>query len=148
MVYFKRMLRKSLKLKALVYYLVFAMTVISVLPRVASAGVVPTRKAVEGQSETSNRQADLELITKAFNSENGRIALKQAGITTEQLHSYLGQLSDAQLKQVADMLRAQIPAGGDAESVVWALILLILLLFLIFLLLDITGVYKLPHRRG
>lgn len=145
MIHFKKMLKKNLKLRALVYYLAFAMTLISVLPRIASASAVPTRKAVEGQS---NRQADLELITKAFNSENGQTALKQVGITNEQFHSYLGQLSDAQLKQVADMLRAQIPAGGDAESVVWALILLILVLFLIFLLLDITGVYKLPHRRG
>lgn len=145
MIHFKRMLKKNLKLRALVYYLAFAMTLISVLPRIASASAVPTRKAVEGQN---NRQADLELITKAFNSENGQTALKQVGITNEQFHSYLGQLSDAQLKQVADMLRAQIPAGGDAESVVWALILLILVLFLIFLLLDITGVYKLPHRRG
>jgi hypothetical protein len=145
MIHFKRMLKENLKLRALVYYLAFAMTLISVLPRIASASAVPTRKAVEGQS---NRQADLELITKAFNSENGQTALKQVGITNEQFHSYLGQLSDAQLKQVADMLRAQIPAGGDAESVVWALILLILVLFLIFLLLDITGVYKLPHRRG
>lgn len=147
MILFKKMLKKNFRLKALVYYLVFAMAVISVLPRISSAGV-PTRKTVEGQTSTSNRQADLELITKAFGSENGQIALKQIGITNEQFHFYLGQLSDAQLKQVADMLRAQIPAGGDAESVVWALILLVLLLFLIFLLLDITGVYKLPHRRG
>lgn len=145
MIHFKRKLKKNLKLRVLLYYLAFAMTVISVLPRIASASAVPTRKAMEGQS---NRQADLELITKAFNSENGQTALNRVGITNEQFNSYLGQLSDAQLKQVADMLRAQIPAGGDAESVVWALILLILVLFLIFLLLDITGVYKLPHRRG
>lgn len=149
MIHFKKMLRRSFKFQALVYYLAFAMALITVLPGKGEASMVPTRKSVEADvtSQQFDRAGDMILVLKVLDSPNGKKALAQVGVTRSEMETYLGKLTDAQLNLVANKIRAQIPAGGSAEGVFWGLMAVLLILFIVFLILDITGVYKLPFRR-
>ncbi len=149
MIGFKRMLKKSIRFKVLVYYLAFAMALLTGLPGSSSASTVPTAKSLAADSQVKyDRDADMALIVAALQTENGQTALKQADLTMEEFQGYLGQLNDAQLNLVAEKIRAEMPAGGHAEGLFWAVITVLVLLFIIFLVLDLTGVYKLPFRRG
>ena len=145
MIYFKRMLRRSFKFHLLVYYLAFAMALISSVPRVGQAGTVPTDKSA--QTGQFDRATNMAQILQAYNTQNGQLALKRAGMSADQFQAYLNRLNDSQLNLVAGKLRASAIPGGDGEGIFWALISLLIILFIIFLILDLTGIYKFPLRR-
>lgn len=145
MIGFKKTLRKSLKMRVLVYYLVLAIAVITGIPGPTSASVVPTDKSLEiNVSDRFDREADMALIQIAFATENGQRALSYVGITTETFDGYLTKLSDAQINLLAGKLRAEMPAGGKVHGMILTLLLITILVFII---LDVTEVYKLPFRR-
>lgn len=145
----KRMFGKT-RFKVLAVYLVLALTLITVAPRQADATTIPTRASVEAAAVPGDfdRKAEIGLIMTVLKTENGQATMRDVGVTAEQMEIYLNKLSDAQLNAVSSKVKAQLPPGGDVGGIVWGVITVLVILILVFIFLDITGLYKLPFRRG
>jgi len=130
----------SLRMKALVFYLAFAMASITCIPSMGTAGTVPTQNTVNATAAQSyDREADMALIRAALGSQAGKIAMTRVGVTQQKMETNLSNLSDAQLRLVSEKLRASLPAGGDVEIVIWGvggLVLVIIVVVVIILILS------------
>ena len=123
--------------KCLTWYLVAAMLVIGITPRVY-AGFSPSE--VVGLSP-AERSADLKAVQKFLEMKMVRERLKELGFTQEEIQSRLGQLSDQQLHQIA--LKAdELQVGGDALGVVVALLVIAILVVILIWLLQHKIVIK------
>ena len=140
MIKFKRLFKSSLRMKALTFYLAFVLAVIASIPSIGSAGTIPTQKSKDAKaSPVYDREADTALIVGALSSDNGRIAMAKVGVTMQEMQVYVGNLNDAQLRLVAEKLRAEMPAGGD--GLIWGLVGLAVLVLVIIV---IWKIYKKP----
>jgi len=115
--------------KGIVWYMVVAMFVIGITPRVY-AGFVPSERLVLAPGE---RSADLGRIQKFLEMKMVRERLKDLGFNSEEIQGKLKDLNDQQLHQMA-MKVDELKVAGDGAGIVVGLILIALLIVLIIYL--------------
>ena len=122
---------KILFRKWIIWYLVMAMFVIGITPKVY-AGFSPSE--VIGLSP-AERSSDLQKVQKFLEMKMVRERLKEYGLTQDEITARLGELSDQQIHQLAlkvDDLR--VAADGGLGIIVALLVIAILVVILIMLL--------------
>lgn len=123
-------MRTPLK-KWIVWYLVAALFVIGITPRVY-AGFAPT----EGFALTSGERAsNLDKVQKFLEMKMVRERLKDLGFTPEEIQGKLNDLNDQQLHQVA-MKMDDLKVGGDSGLGIVIAILVIVILVIIIVQLS------------
>ncbi len=117
-------------MKQVTWYLVVAMFIIGIAPRV-DAGLAPSEVIALSQVD---RQADLNKIQKVLETKMIRDRLEQYGLTQDEVNARLSQLSDQQMHEFALQLD-NLKVGGDGLGIVIALlviaILVVILLYLV-----------------
>jgi len=124
-------MRIALK-KWITWYLVLAMFVIGITPKVY-AGFSPSD--VVGLSP-AERSSDLKKIQKFLETKMVRERLKELGLTPEEIQTRLSQLSDQQIHQLALKLDELMVGGNDVLGVI---ILILVIAILVVLLIQLTG---------
>ncbi len=119
-------------MKQLSWYLVIAMFIIGITPRV-DAGLVPSEIISIVQHD---RESDLEKIQKTIETKAISERLKQLGLTNEEISKRLNLLSDSQIHQIALEIDNIKVGQGDALGVIIALLVIAIL---VVLLLNLTG---------
>ena len=118
-------MRTPLK-KWIVWYLVAALFVIGITPRVY-AGFAPS----EGFALTSGERAsNLDKVQKFLEMKMVRERLKDLGFTPEEIQGKLNDLNDQQLHQLA-MKMDDLKVGGDGLGIVIAILVIIILVIII-----------------
>ena len=107
-------------MKHVTWYLVVAMFVIGITPRVY-AGFSPSE--VVGVSPI-DRGSDLGKIQNAIETKMSGERLKQFGLTPDEIQKKLSQLSDQQIHQLALQLD-ELKVGGDAGWTVLGIIIVL-----------------------
>ncbi|OGP90194.1 MAG: hypothetical protein A2157_13525 [Deltaproteobacteria bacterium RBG_16_47_11] len=107
-------------MKHVTWYLVVAMFVIGITPRVY-AGFSPSE--VVGVSPI-DRGSDLGKIQNAIETKMIGERLKQIGLTPDEIQKKLSQLSDQQIHQLALQLD-ELKVGGDAGWTVLGIIIVL-----------------------
>jgi len=117
-------------MKQIAWYLVVAMFVIGIAPRV-DAGLASSEVVTLMQVD---RQADLGKIQKVLETKMISDRLEQYGLTRDEINARLAQLSDQQMHNFALQLD-DLKVGGDGFGIVIALlviaILVVILLYLV-----------------
>ncbi|MEW6615105.1 MAG: PA2779 family protein [Thermodesulfobacteriota bacterium] len=125
-----RMMRMPF-MKQVVWYLVFAMFIIGIVPRVeasfaSSEAVVITKAA---------RASDMEGVQKVLETKIIKERLEKLGFTQDEISNRLSQLSDYQIHKLALQLD-DLKVGGDGLGVVIAILVIAIL---VVILLHLTG---------
>jgi hypothetical protein len=123
---------KKTLMKHVTWYLVVAMFVIGITPRVY-AGFSPSE--VVGLSQV-DRGSDLQKIQNVIEAKMIGERLKQMGFTPEEIQKKLSQLSDQQIHQLTLQLD-ELKVGGDAGWTVLGII--IVLAAIAVLVIYLTG---------
>jgi len=123
---------KTIFMKHVTWYLVVAMFVIGITPRVY-AGFSPSE--VVGFSPI-DRASDLGKIQNAIETKMIGERLKQIGLTPDEIQKKLSQLSDQQIHQLAQRLN-ELRVGGDSGWV--ALGIVITLVAIAVLVIYLSG---------
>ena len=124
--------------KWITWYLVMAMFVIGITPRVY-AGFSPSE--VIGLTPVE-RSADLQKVQKFLEMKMVRERLKEMGLIPEEVQSRLDQLSDPQIHEIALKLD-DLQVGGDSGlGIVIALLVIIILVIILIHLLGHRIVIK------
>lgn len=122
---------KALMMRYVCGYLVVAMFVMGIIPRVY-AGLSPS----EAISILSfDRSSDLDKIRKVLETKMIAERLKAFGFTPDEIEKRLSQLSNEQIHQLALHLD-EIKVGGDGWAVV---IVLLLVAILVGVIIYVTG---------
>ena len=119
-------------MKHISWYLVAAMFIISIAPKV-DAGFSPSEILALSQVE---RTADLQKIQKVLEVKAVSERLKQFGLTQDEIQTRLVSLSDQQIHQVAVQLDDLKIGRGDALGLIIALLVIAVL---VIVLLKLTG---------
>jgi len=119
-------------MKHISWYLVIAMFIISIAPRV-EAGFSPSEIISFAKAE---RAADLEKIQKVLEVKAISERLKQLGLTQNEIQQRLAQLSDQQVHQIALQLDNIKVGQDDALTIIIALLVIAIL---VVILLKLTG---------
>ena len=117
--------------KWITWYLVMAMFVIGITPRVF-AGFSPSEFTSLGPAE---RAAEVEKIQKFLEMKVVRERLQELGFTPDEIQSRLNQLSDPQIHQLALQVD-KLKVGGDAAGVI---IVLLVIAILVIVIIQLTG---------
>ena len=117
--------------KWITWYLVMAMFVIGITPRVY-AGFSPSEVIALSPAE---RSADVQKIQKFLEMKKVRERLQEFGLTPDEIQARLSQLSDQQIHQLALKLD-DLKVGGDALGFI---IVLLVIVILVILILQVTG---------
>ncbi len=112
--------------RCLVGYLVLAMFLIGIAPRVEAA-FSPSEVLLLGPSV---RAADLEKIQVVLENKLVRQRLQDLGYTAEEITTRLSQLSDQEVHSIAQKLD-DLKVGGDGLGIVIAVLVIIALVILI-----------------
>lgn len=112
-------------------YLVFAMSIIAITPRV-EAGMVPSQLI---QTATFDREADIERIQKVLEMKVIKDRLESFGYTPNEIRQRLDSLTDHQIHQLAQQID-ELRVGGDGLGVVVTLLVIVILVLVI---LHLTG---------
>jgi hypothetical protein len=123
---------KSLWIKMLSCYLVVAMFVLGITPRLY-AGFSPSEAV---SNLTFDRSSDLEKIRKVLEMKMVRERLKNFGFTPEEIEKKLSQLDDQQIHQLALNLD-ELKVGGNVW--VWVLVILLLAAIGVIVYLVVTS---------
>jgi hypothetical protein len=115
--------------KWITWYLVMAMFVIGITPRVY-AGFSPSEIMALSPAE---RSADVQKVQKFLEMKLVRERLKELGFTSDEIQSRLNQLSDPQIHQLALQVDNLKVGGNGWEVVVAILVIVILVLIIIWL---------------
>lgn len=118
--------------KWVTWYLVVAMFIIGITPRVY-AGFSPSEVIALSPAE---RASDLQKIQKFLEMKMVRERLKELGLTADEIQARLDQLNDQQLHQLAIKLDDLNVAGNDVLGII---ILLLVIAILVVLLIQLTG---------
>ena len=113
------------------WYLVVAMVIISIAPRV-EAGFAPS-EIIDLKPE--DRTADIEKIQNVLETKAVSERLSQFGLNQDEIAERLSQLSDEQIHQLALQLD-DLRVGQDAAGVIIAVLVIIILIIVI---LQLTG---------
>ncbi|HMK60721.1 MAG TPA: PA2779 family protein [Dissulfurispiraceae bacterium] len=119
-------------MKQVAWYLVVAMFVIGIAPRV-DAGLAPSEVIALAQTD---RQADLASIQKVLESKMIRERLEQYGLTQSEVEARLSQMSDQQIHSFALQLD-DLKVGGDGALGV--IIALLIIAILVIVIINLTG---------
>ena len=117
--------------KWITWYLVAAMFVIGITPRVY-AGFSPSEFTSLAPAE---RSIELQKIQKFLEMKLVRERLKEFGFTPDEIQSRLTQLSDPQIHQLALQVD-NLKVGGDGWEV---LIALLVIAILVLIIIWLTG---------
>jgi hypothetical protein len=123
--------------KWITWYLVLAMFVIGITPRVY-AGFSPSEIMTLSPAE---RSGEVKKIQKFLETKMVRERLKDFGFTTEEIQTRLDQMSDQQIHQIARHLDT-LEVGGDGLGVVIAILVIAILVIIIIQLLGHRIVIK------
>ena len=118
--------------KWITWYLVVAMFVIGITPRVY-AGFSPSAGIRLSPEE---RTSDLQKVQNFLEMKLVRERLKDLGLSADEIQSRLSQASDSQIHQLALQLDDLKVAGDDFLGIV---ILLLVIAILVVLLIQLTG---------
>ena len=118
-------------MRQVAWYLVFAMFIIGIAPKV-DAALAPSEVVALSQVD---RQADLGKIQKVLETKMIKERLVQYGMTQDEVNTRLSQLSDQQLHKFALQID-DLKVGGDGLGIVIALLVIALLVVLI---ITLTG---------
>jgi hypothetical protein len=110
-------------LKEISWYLVFAMFIIGIAPRV-DAAMAPSALIASSPLE---RAADLAEIQRVLEMKVVKERLKNLGFSAEEVRARLDQLSDHQVHQFAQQID-DLKVGTDAGGVIIALIIIVLII--------------------
>ena len=121
---------KVLFRKWIIWYLVMAMFVIGITPKVY-AGFAPSE--VIGLSP-AERSSDLQKIQKFLEMKMVRERLKEFGLTQDEIQTRLGQLSDPQIHQLAIKVDDLRVAADDGLGIIIALLVIAILVIVIIML--------------
>ena len=124
--------------KWITWYLVVAMFVIGITPRVY-AGFSPSEVINLSPAE---RSADLRKVQKFLEMKMVRERLKELGLTREEIQSRMDQISDRQLHQLALKLDDLRAAGDDGLGILIGLLVIAILVVILVLLLQHRIVIK------
>ena len=119
-------------MKQISWYLVVAMFIIGIAPRV-DAGLAPSEIIALSQTD---RAEDLTKIQKVLELKAISERLTQLGLAQEEIKNRLDRLSDQQIHQAALQLDDLKVGQGDALGIVIALLVIAILLVI---LLNLTG---------
>jgi len=119
-------------MKQISWYLVVAMFIIGIAPRV-DAGLSPSEIIALSQTD---RDADIAKIQKVLELKAVSERLTQLGLAQEEIKTRLDQLSDQQIHQAALQLDDLKVGQGDAFGIIIALLVIAILLVV---LLTLTG---------
>ena len=117
--------------KYVVWYLVVAMFVIGIAPRLEAA-FTPSETLM---LSPSMRAADVEKIQAALELKLVKQRLQDLGFSAEEITTRLSQLTDEQTHSIASRLD-DLKVGGDGLGVVIAILVIIVLVIVI---LQLTG---------
>jgi len=123
----RRLLRKWLT-----WYLVVAMFVIGITPRVY-AGFSPSEAIRLSPAE---RSSELQKIQKFLETKMVRERFKELGLSADEIQARLSQFSDSQIHQLALKLDELKVAGDDFLGVI---ILLLVIAILVIIIIQLTG---------
>ena len=118
-------------MKHVAWYLVIAMFIIGIAPRV-DAGLVESAITPLMQVD---RTTELEKIQNFLETKAVSKRLGQFGYSQEEVQNRLTQLSDQQIHQIATKLD-DLKIGGDGVGVVIAILIVVILVIVI---LQLTG---------
>ena len=118
-------------MKHVAWYLVIAMFIIGIAPRV-DAGLVGSEITSLAQVD---RTAELEKIQNFLETKAVSKRLGQFGYSQEEVQNRLTQLSDQQIHQIATKLD-DLKIGGDGVGVLIAVLVIVILVIVI---LQLTG---------
>ena len=121
----------------IIWYLVIAMFVIGITPRVY-AGFSPS----EVISLSHERSADLQKVQKFLEMKMVRERLKEYGFGQEEISARLEQLSDQQIHQLALKVDDLTVAADDGLGIIVALLVIAILVVILVLLLGHKVVIK------
>ncbi|MEK8089421.1 PA2779 family protein [Thermithiobacillus plumbiphilus] len=107
----------------------------------AQAAMVGSESVID---QTSN-SADRERLRSFLAREDVQKAMEKQGVSPAEALARVDSLSDAEVDRIAGKLDA-LPAGGDAGSIVGAIVLIFFVL-LITDLLGLTHVYPFVYHR-
>ena len=122
----------KLCMKYISWYLVLAIFVMGIVPRVY-AGFSPSEVVALSQID---RSADLDKIQKILEMKLVKERLNNLGLSNDEIQSRLGQLSDQQIHQLALQLDG-LEVGGDSTVAIVIIVLLVIALG-IFIYLYLT----------
>ena len=118
--------------KCIIWYLVAAMFIIGIAPRVY-AGFSPSEAVAFSSAE---RASELKQIQKFLEMKMVRERLRELGLSPDEIQARLNQFSDPQIHQLALQLDDLKVAGDDFLGVI---ILLLVIAVLVVLLIQLTG---------
>ncbi len=124
--------------KGIIWYLVVAMFVIGITPRVY-AGFSPSE--VIGLSP-AERSSDLQKIQKFLEMKMVGERLKEFGLTQDEIQTRLTQLSDPQIHQLALKVDDLRVAADDGLGIIIALLVIAILVIIIIMLTGHRVVVK------
>lgn len=119
-------------MKQVAWYLVVAMFVIGVAPRL-DAGMAPSEIIAAGQFD---RSADLDQVRKVLEMKMVRDRLEKLGYTVDEISTRLDDLSDEQVHQIARHID-DLRVGQD--SAVGIIIGILVVIILVIVILNLTG---------
>ena len=119
-------------MKHISWYLVVAMFIIAIVPRV-DAGLAPSEVIRLASVE---RSADLQKIRQTLEMKAVSERLTQLGLTSEEVQQRLASLSDQQIHQIALQIDDLKLGQSDALGVIIALLVIVILVIVI---LKLTG---------
>ncbi len=121
---------KVLFRKWIIWYLVMAMFVIGITPKVY-AGF--SQSEVIGLSP-AERSSDLQKVQKFLEMKMVRERLKEFGLAQDEIQTRLGQLSDPQIHQLAIKVDDLRVAADDGLGIIIALLVIAILVIVIIML--------------
>ena len=124
-------------MKQISWYLVVAMFIIGIAPRV-DAGLAPSEIIALSQTD---RAADLAKIQKVLELKAVSERLTQLGLAQEEIKNRLDQLSDQQIHQAALQLDDLKVGQGDALGIIIALLVIAILLVILLNPNRAKGIY-------
>lgn len=117
--------------KSITWYLVLAMLIIAIVPRV-EASFVPSNALVPHEDQ---RAADLGKIQNLLETKLVKQRLQDLGFNSDEVKERLSLLSDQQLHNYARQLDDLRPGGDGIGAIIGVLIIVIL----VIVILHLTG---------
>jgi len=118
--------------KALVIYLILALTVLGCLPIDVMAAIIPSDLETASVTVGMDRVADNQKIQTALESKLVVQRLTDLGLTVEEVQQAMAKLTTQELHDIASNLDG-VQAGGELGLIIGVLVVVILVLLIIFL---------------
>ncbi|MCL5420996.1 MAG: PA2779 family protein [Nitrospirae bacterium] len=118
--------------KQISWYLVFAMFIIGIAPRL-DAAIAPSEVIASSQFD---RAADLTEIQRVLEMKVVKERLEKLGFTTDEIKARFDSLSDHQIHQLAQQIDDLRVGKDEALGVIIALLVIVVLIIVI---LQLTG---------